>query len=55
MYGRMGAAEVLLMMFVMLLTGAIPLALAVWVLWLANRAVRALESIADTLRRSNPT
>ena len=50
----MGGAEVLLMMIPMLIAGVVPLLVAIWLLWLANRAVRALESIADSLRR-NPT
>jgi len=40
------------MLIPMLFAGVIPLAVAVWLLWLAHRAVRALESIAESLRQN---
>jgi hypothetical protein len=45
---RTGAVE----MFVMLIVWLIPLMVVGWLLSLANRAVRALESIAESLRNN---
>lgn len=49
MVSRIGAAEILMMLIVWL----IPLIVVGWLLSLANRAVRALEAIAESLRSNN--
>lgn len=52
MFERMGSGEVFLMFIPMLFAGAIPLLITIWVLLQLNRAVRALESIAGSLRQN---
>lgn len=54
MFERTSVVGGLLMLIPMLIAGVIPLAVTIWVLIQLNRAVRALESIADTLRRIHP-
>lgn len=48
MFARVGVVEVLMILIVWL----IPLAALGWVLSLVNRGVRALESIAQSLRQN---
>jgi len=47
----MMAVPALVMLIPLILIGGLSVALTVWVLLLFNRAVRALESIADALHR----
>lgn len=47
MFARIGVGE-----FMILIIWLIPLAVLGWVLSLASRAVRALESIAESLRQN---